>query len=198
MTGLVDGAGTELPVAKNNMDLLWAGSKGLYDIEHYAIMQDKEDSSQKYMVFLTCLGNTVTIKLDCLLLDDPLYSANLFALNHSTTKFLYFVSKNKVYVRSIVAIPGVNSALDLELPDGEIVFLKHIYCNDYANPANSTNKLLIGAMNGDAYEILGYDLDASGYPTSTKASLHFTGSGCPGDVLFVFPGIQSTTFVPSY
>ncbi len=198
LIGMVDGTGTELSATENNMDLLWAGSKGLYDIEHYAIMSDKEDASQKYMAFLTCLGNTATIKLDCLLSDDPLYSASLFALNHSTTKFLYFVSENKVYARSIAAIPGVNSVLDLELPKGEIAFLKHIYCNDYANPANSMNKLLVGAINGDAYEIKGYDLDAGGRPASAQASLHFTGNGCPGDVLFVFPGITSTTFVPSY
>lgn len=195
---MVDMAGTELKANNNEMNLLWGGSKGLYDAVHYALMQNQNDLSRKYIAYVTCYGNSMSIKLDELPMTDPAYQATLFTLNHGSAQVLYFVNNRTVYSRSIAAIPGVNSSLDITLPEGEIVFIKHMPYSVYNKPEESFNYLLIGTTKGGTYEVGGYKLDAGGRPVETEPSLFFTGEGKVGDVTFVFPGVQSTTFTPSY
>ncbi len=48
------------------------------------------------------------------------------------------------------------------------------------------------------YFVCGWELDSSGQPQSAEPSIRFSGTGCPGDVMYVFPGIQPTTFIQSY
>lgn len=194
----VDAKDTEVKANNSQMNLLWAGSKGLYDSEHYALMQDKNDLSQKFLAYVTCLGNSFSIKRDNLAASDPAFDATLFTLNHSSAKVLYFVNGREVYSRSIAATPGINSKLDIVVPEGEVTFIKHMPYSVYNKPEESFDYLLIGTVNGGRYEVGCYQLDAGGRPVGQEPSRRFVGEGTVGDVTFVFPNVQSTTFVPSY
>lgn len=195
---MTDMPGTELSANHTQMNLLWAGSKGLYDIEHYAVMQEQQDPSRKFIAYITCLGNSMTIKRDNLESTDPAYGASLFTLNHSSSQILYFVNGHELWSRSIAAVPGVNSKLEVVLPEGEIVFIKHMPYSVYGKPEESFDYLLIGAVKDGNYEVVGYTLDAAGRPADPEPALHFAGKGKVGDVTFVFPSVSGTTFVPSY
>ena len=198
LISMTDMPGTELSANHTQMNLLWAGSKGLYDIEHYAVMQEQQDPSRKFIAYITCLGNSMTIKRDNLESTDPAYGASLFTLNHSSSQILYFVNGHELWSRSIAAVPGVNSKLEVVLPEGEIVFIKHMPYSVYGKPEESFDYLLIGAVKDGNYEVVGYTLDAVGRPADPEPALHFAGKGKVGDVTFVFPNVSGTTFVPSY
>lgn len=193
-----DMSGTEVSANNNQMNLLWAGSKGLYDMVHYAVMQDQNDLSQKFVAYITCQSNNMQIKRDNLTSTDPAYDATLFTLNHSSAQALYFVNGREVYSRSIAAVPGVNSKLNIILPEGEVVFIKHMPYSVYNKPEESFEYLLVGTTKDGAYEVGGYKLDTGGRPVEAQPSLYFKGKGKVGDVTFVFPSVQSTTFTPSY
>lgn len=198
---LTDLPDTEVKANNNKMNLLWAGSKGLYSSVFRAVMQDQNDLSRKFIAHITCYGTNMSIKCDNLQADDPAYGASLFTINHSNAQLLYFVNGRTVYSRSSAAIPGANAPLDLTLPEGEIVFIKHV-CPDvyaYPKPQESIDYLFIGTQKEDGtYELNGYKLNAGGTPEGKEPALRFSGEGRVGDVMFVFPSVQSTTFVPSY
>ena len=68
----------------------------------------------------------------------------------------------------------------------------------YGKPEESFDYLLIGTIKDGNYEVVGYTLDAGGRPADPEPALHFAGKGKVGDVIFVFPSVSGTTFVPSY
>lgn len=195
---LLDAKGSKLSANYNSMDLLWAGSKGLYDAVHYAVVQDKNDKNRKLILYLTYVGNSLDIQYDSLSIDDPAFNSCLFTMNHASPKILYFVTDREVYARTVAAIPGVNSCLKLNIPDGDITFIKHMPYSVYGKPEESFDYLFLGIVKSDMYFVCGWELDSSGQPQSAEPSIRFSGTGCPGDVMYVFPGIQPTTFIPSY
>ena len=81
-------------------------------------------------------------------------------MNHSSSQILYFVNGHELWSRSIAAVPGVNSKLEVVLPEGEIVFIKHMPYSVYGKPEESFDYLLIGAVKDGNYEVVGYTLDA--------------------------------------
>ncbi|WP_316819216.1 PKD-like family lipoprotein [Pedobacter nyackensis] len=189
-----DQSGTEISAKNNNMKLVFAGAKALYDDFFYAVMQDKTSAQLKYIANVTGVsGKSFKIALDKLATNDPAFSAELFTLNHSLLKVMYFVSNNKVYARSVAGIPGRNTDLQISLPQGETAtFIKHIkYSNQF-------DYLIVGTTIGGNYKVYLYPLNNLGEFSGQTPAKVFSGKGKAGDISFVFPSISQTTFPLTY
>lgn len=194
LMSIADAAGTQLSAKNNNMKLVFAGAKALYDDYFYAVLQDKSNLQTKYVADISGIGGkNFKILLDKLQPTDPAFNAEIFTLNHSLTKAMYFVSNNKVYVRNVAGIPGRNTDLNVNIPAGErptmLKHVKHLTQFDY---------LIVGTTAGGNYKVYFYKLNSVGELASNQPDKVLEGRGAVGDISYVFPAVSQTTFPLTY
>lgn len=185
----------------SNKNLLYMGFKNSfynassysYNLEGFALLQNKLDLNQKYIVKLITDKNKIKIIPTEIASSSLLHNATIYTLNKSDENILYFVNANKVYSFNL---DNYAEHLQFSAPSDEsITFIRHLKYTEN-NTLFSHNYIAVGTTKGDEYRIRFFNKSSGNLDAQPVFTIQ--GKGTANDVLYISPAVSEYTYANSY